>query len=166
MKKITYLFSIFILSTILNAHTLLMNIMDNEDNTILVTGEFSTGEFAVGAMVRLESLLSGEVLYKKRLPDSSELIIEIPKEPYQIVLDGGPNHQIVKEGIAPIEGFSKEILKKDKKTNALSQPREVTKQWNNITIILFLLAFVLFLLTIYFSIINTNKILRSIKESH
>lgn len=164
MKKLTYLISTLLFATILNAHSLLMNLMDNEDNTILVSGEFSTGQLAVGAMVRLESLVSGEILYKKRLPDSSELIIEIPKEPYQVVLDGGPSHQIVKEGIAPLEGFSSTSSKEAKSVATLSQPREMSKQWSNLTVVLFMFAFLLLFLTLYFSMRNTNKILKAIKE--
>ena len=106
MKKIL-IFVFFSMS--LFAHNLIMNVIDNKDNTITVVGEFSTGEDAAGAMIRLESLVNAEVLYKQRLPQESELTINIPKEPYQIVLDGGPGHTIVKEGIAPLEGFKKEI---------------------------------------------------------
>ena len=106
MKKIL-IFMFFSMS--LFAHNLIMNVIDNKDNTITVVGEFSTGEDAAGAMIRLESLVNAEVLYKQRLPQESELTINIPKEPYQIVLDGGPGHTIVKEGIAPLEGFKKEI---------------------------------------------------------
>lgn len=166
MKKLLTLILLFIACINLNAHSLLMNLMDNEDNTITVAGEFTTGELAIGALVRLESLATGEVLYKKRLPDSSELIIDIPKEPYQVVLDGGPNHQVVKDGIAPINGFSKESIKKASNNVNLSTTRAFSNQWSNPTIVLFILAFILILLTMYFSMKNTNKILKQIKETN
>ncbi len=163
IKKLLTL--IFILTLNLQAHTLLMNIIDNEDNTITIVGVFNTGQGAAGAQVRIEALNTAQILYKKRLPQESELTIDIPNEPYQIVLDGGPGHQIVKEGIAPQEGFKTE-LKKDKKENKeLSQERSFTKAWSLPYIILISITLLLIILTIYFSKRNTDKILKAIKES-
>lgn len=164
MKK--YILIAILFSSSLFGHSLLMNVMDNEDNTITVAGEFTTGQLAPGAMLRLESLVNGNILFKQRLPESSELTVEIPKEPYQIVLDGGPSHQVVEKGIPPQEGFKKEALDKALVTSTnLSQPRSVTNEWNNSTVILFMLSFILIGFTIYFSRFNTNKILRMIKEN-
>ena len=148
------------------AHNLIMNVIDNKDNTITVVGEFSTGEDAAGAMIRLESLVNAEVLYKQRLPQESELTINIPKEPYQIVLDGGPGHTIVKEGIAPLEGFKKEIKEKEKEVNTkLSTAQNANNEWDLLTIFFFVLCLILFGLAIYFGNKNTNKILEKLKEN-
>ncbi len=161
MKKIFILIS-FVMS--MYAHNLIMNVMDNADNTITVVGEFSTGEDAAGALIRLESLLSGEILYKERLPQESELTVTIPKEPYQIVLDGGPGHTIVKKGVAPLEGFNQEL--KGKSINSkLSKPQE-SNNWNVITILFFTVCLILFALAIYFSNKNTNKILHQLKKNN
>lgn len=160
MKKIL-IFVFFSMS--LFAHNLIMNVIDNKDNTITVVGEFSTGEDAAGAMIRLESLVNAEVLYKQRLPQESELTINIPKEPYQIVLDGGPGHTIVKEGIAPLEGFKKEIKEKEVNTK-LSTAQNANNEWDLLTIFFFSLCLILFGLAIYFSNKNTNKILEKIKR--
>lgn len=163
MKKIL-IFMFFSMS--LFAHNLIMNVIDNKDNTITVVGEFSTGEDAAGAMIRLESLVNAEVLYKQRLPQESELTINIPKEPYQIVLDGGPGHTIVKEGIAPLEGFKKEIKEKEKEVNTkLSTAQNANNEWDLLTIFFFSLCLILFGLAIYFSNKNTNKILEKLKEN-
>ncbi|WP_172658838.1 hypothetical protein [Halarcobacter ebronensis] len=163
MKKYMLLTILFCSS--LFGHSLLMNVMDNEDNTITIAGEFTTGQLAPGAMLRLESLVNGTILFKQRLPESSELTVEIPKEPYQIVLDGGPSHQVVEKGIPPQEGFKKEALNKALvNSSTLSQPRSTTNEWNNSTVILFILAFILIGFTIYFSRLNTNKILAQIKQ--
>lgn len=163
MKKIL-IFVFFSMS--LFAHNLIMNVIDNKDNTITVVGEFSTGEDAAGAMIRLESLVNAEVLYKQRLPQESELTINIPKEPYQIVLDGGPGHTIVKEGIAPLEGFKKEIKEKEKEVNTkLSTAQNANNEWDLLTIFFFVLCLILFGLAIYFSNKNTNKILEKLKEN-
>lgn len=163
MKKIL-IFMFFSMS--LFAHNLIMNVIDNKDNTITVVGEFSTGEDAAGAMIRLESLVNAEILYKQRLPQESELTINIPKEPYQIVLDGGPGHTIVKEGIAPLEGFKKEIKEKEKEVNTkLSTAQNANNEWDLLTIFFFVLCLILFGLAIYFSNKNTNKILEKLKEN-
>ena len=163
MKKI---FVFIFLSISLYAHNLIMNVMNNGDNTITVVGEFSTGEDAAGAMIRLESLVNGEVLYKERLPQESELTISIPKEPYQIVLDGGPGHTIIKDGIAPIEGFKEELKEKVNEVNSkLSTAQNANNEWDLITIFFFSLCLILFGLAIYFSNKNTNKILEEIKRA-
>lgn len=163
MKKI-FIFLTICLSVSLYAHNLIVNVMDNGDNTITARGEFSTGEDAAGAMIRLESLISGNILFKQRLPQESELIINIPKEPYQIVLDGGPGHTIIKEGIAPIEGFNEELKEKvEDVSSKLSKPENLNNDWDLITIFFFTLCLILFALSIYFSNKNTNKILEKIK---
>lgn len=163
MKKI-FIFLTICLSVSLYAHNLIVNVMDNGDNTITARGEFSTGEDAAGAMIRLESLISGNILFKQRLPQESELIINIPKEPYQIVLDGGSGHTIIKEGIAPIEGFNEELKEKvEDVSSKLSKPENLNNDWDLITIFFFTLCLILFALSIYFSNKNTNKILEKIK---
>lgn len=164
MKKIILILVCILNLTNINAHTLLMNVFDNEDDTITIEGQFSNGELAIGAMIRLESLNSGKVLYKKRLPDLSELTVSIPKEEYQIVLDGGPGHQIVKEGIEPLNGFLIKSKNNKEEKIELSKERSMNMQWNNITIVLLSIAFILIFLTLYFSSKNTNKILKQIKE--
>ena len=163
MKKILTLICLLTLN--LQAHTLIMNVFDNEDDTITVSGAFSTGQAAVGAMIRLEALNTGNTLYKSRLPELSEVTIDIPKEPYQIVLDGGPGHQIVKDGIAPKGGFTV-TLKDTKKKKELSEPRSFTKKWSLPYIILISVVLLLIVLTIYFSMKNTQKIINTIKENN
>lgn len=148
------------------AHTLLLNVFDNEDNTITVEGIFSTGELASGAQIRLESLSSEEILYKKRLPDEGELTIKIPAEPYKVILNGGPGHQIVKKGIAPIEGFAKDILVNVSKA-IISKPMKKNEgiSETTITLIAIAISFLLLLLTIFISIKNTNKLIRELKSN-
>ncbi len=160
--KIKLILVFLLISLNLSAHTLLMDVIDNEDNTITVVGAFSTGEKTVGALVKLESLISGEVLYQKRLPDESELTIEIPKEQYQVVLDGGPGHTVVKEGFAPLEGFTK-------KTSTETSSKKLSQNQhgaliNTSVIVLFSIAFVLLALTLYFSARNTKILTAQLKK--
>lgn len=162
MKIIVVLLWVWVMHSTLYAHSLLMNIFDNEDNTITVMAEFSTGEKAAGALIRLESLVTGEVLYQKRLPLESELTITIPKEEYQVVLDAGPGHTIVKEGIAPLEGFVNKIQTKN--IVKVSQAQKTNHQWSALTTLFFIICMILFLMAIYWSNKNTNKILKQLKS--
>ncbi len=165
MNKKLFFISLFLIPSFIYAHTLILNLYDNEDNTILVEGVFSTGESATGAQIRLESLVTGKVLYKKRLPSESELTIEIPKEPYTVILNGGPRHQVEKEGIAPLEGFSKEFLeKKEVKKTKIKKESNLSIS-AKITIGGLLIAFLLILLTIFVSIRNTNRLISELKRS-
>ncbi|RXJ86281.1 hypothetical protein [Arcobacter sp. CECT 8985] len=162
MNLIKVLLFIFFIYNNLQAHTLLVDITKNDNNTITVNAQFDTKQKASGAMLRLESLISGEVLYKKRFPYESKLIVDIPKEQYQIVVDAG-EEQIVKKGIEPNEGFtklaSKEILDK------LSKNKEDHHELG-ITLIIFLfIGFILIILAIYFSAKNTKKIIEELKKS-
>lgn len=162
MKIIVVLLWVWVMHSTLYAHSLLMNIFDNEDNTITVMAEFSTGEKAAGALIRLESLVTGEVLYQKRLPLESELTITIPKEEYQVVLDAGPGHTIVKEGIAPLEGFVNKTQTKN--IAKVSQAQKTNNQWSALTTLFFIICMILFLMAIYWSNKNTNKILKQLKS--
>ncbi|AXX91411.1 hypothetical protein CPU12_02995 [Malaciobacter molluscorum LMG 25693] len=161
MKFKNIIIFIVFISINLSAHTLLVDVINNKNNTITIKAQFDTKQKASEAMLRLESLISGQILYKKRLPYESQLTIDIPKEQYQIVLDAG-EEQIVKEGIAPIEGFnkfgSKEVLEK------LSKNKQDHDELGNTLIIFLFIGFILIILTIYFSAKNTNKILKELKN--
>lgn len=172
MNKIFKLLIMIVLPINILAHSLLLNVFDNEDNTITVEGIFNTGESAAGALIILEALNSGEILFKQRLLDDSELTIKIPKEPYKIILDGGEGHTIVKDGIAPLNGF---IKKETKETKEVKEVKKKQKNENprfsilpsssmavNVSIII---AFILLILTILISIRNTNKIISEIKSN-
>jgi hypothetical protein len=141
-----------------------MNVLNNEDDTITIVGEFSTGQKAVDAMVRLEAINSGDILFEKRLPDVGEFTIKIPQEPYQIVLDGGPGHQIVQDGISPSQGYIIDTTVKEKKKK-LSEPITSKNKWSLPYIILITVTLLLIGLTIYFSKRNTDKILKMIQET-
>lgn len=166
MNKIFKLLIMIVLPINILAHSLLLNVFDNEDNTITVEGIFNTGESAAGALIMLEALNSGEILFKQRLLDDSELTIKIPKEPYKIILDGGEGHTIVKDGIAPLNGFikkeTKEVKKKQKNENPRFSILPSSSMAVNVSIII---AFILLILTILISIRNTNKIISEIKSN-
>lgn len=161
-KKILISILLF-LPVFMTAHILLLNVFDNEDNTISVEGVFNTGELAVGALIRIEALNTGEILYKKRLPEEGELSIKIPSQAYQVVLDGGPGHQVVQKGIAPKEGFIEALI--TKKEIKLSRSRTSNKPWTKPVVVSLFIAFLLILLTIFVSIRNTNQLLKVLKET-
>jgi len=160
-KNILSLILLLLLPTFMYSHSLLLNVLDNEDNTITVEGIFSTGETAVGAQIRVEALSTGEILYKKRLPDESEVTINIPKEPYQIVLDGGPGHQMIEQGPAPIDGFTKVV--QINKNISLSKEEDISSTWSMALIFTISLAFLLLFMTIFISIKNTNMLMNELK---
>lgn len=160
MKRFIYI--LFLITTYLHSHELMMNVIDNKDNTVTVIG----GETIEGAMIKFESLQTGEVIFKQRLPQKSELTITIPNEPYQIVLDGGPGEKVIKEGVF-LKGENIDNSKINPKViEKLTKPEHETEEWDKLTTILFSMAFILFLLTIYFSARNSNKILSLLKEDN
>lgn len=168
MHKKIFIFLVF-LPSIIYAHSLLLDVYDNEDNTITVSGSFSSGEPAIGALIKLKSQVSGRVLYKKRLPNENELTIEIPKEPYKIILDGGPGHTIIKDGIAPENGYSKVLLEKEEKNkeeNKENKNEENENMFSSETLIgtAFSFSLILFFITILIANKNTNKLIKELNS--
>ncbi|RXJ69122.1 hypothetical protein CRV08_03675 [Halarcobacter ebronensis] len=101
---------LLLLKISLFSHTILLSTIDNEDGTMEVMGAYSTGVTAQGAMLKIQSLVNKSYLYEKQLPESGSLIINIPKEPYKIILEAGKGHIIEKIGdILPKEGFKKDL---------------------------------------------------------
>ena len=94
-----------------HGHILNLLFEDQEDGTLVVSGLFSTGQSAAGAMVQIKSLASGDILYANRLPAESELVVIIPGEPYTIILDGGPMHKVIAKGPPPPAGFAAPVTK-------------------------------------------------------
>ena len=160
MKKNPLIIIMVILPIHLWAHSLLLNVFDNEDNTITVEGQFNTGESAAGALIKLEALSNNAILYEKRLPEESELTIQIPKEPYQIILDGGPGHQIIKAGVEPLNGYEKQSKTKSKQ----AQRKKQVQGMSQATLVCIILAFLLLFATIYINIKNTNKLIKVMKN--
>ncbi len=170
--KLTTLLIALIFAPSIYAHSLLLNVFDNEDNTITVEGIFNTGESGAGALIQLESIASGVILYEKRLSDDSELTFKIPSEAYKIILDGGPGHKVVKNGIPPKDGFVaqtenvenvpkvKKANKENKKAGKLSMQTSSSTAVN----VSILLAFILLFATLFISIRNSNAILKELRN--
>lgn len=166
MKNLFKILAILIIPIYIFAHSLMLYAINNEDGTMTVSGEFSTGESATGAIVKLIALHSGEIIYQKRLVDDG-LLVQIPKIPYKIVLDDGGSHITEKIGFAPPNGFEKventqaNIQKEEKKSRnmlEISSSKAVT--------ISIIMAFILLISTILISIKNTNKILKKMEENY
>jgi len=161
MKKFMMWLMVLMMPTLMCAHTLLLHVSDNDDDTLTVKGEFSTGEGASGALVKLQALGSQEIVFQQRLPDSSELIVAIPKVPYEVILDGGPGHQVTRKGIAPKAGFEKTATKSESAapTKAMSQSVPLALS------VCLGLAFVLLGATLFISIYNTNRLLKKLNAA-
>jgi hypothetical protein len=141
------------------AHKLILSEYDNGDDTLTIKGKYDTGASAAGALVRLEALNRGDILFKKRLTVESELTVKIPDEPYQIVLDGGPGHLSIQKGIPPSKGFA--TGRKENQKAKLSAPPAM----NMALVVSVVLAFCLLFSTIGVGIYNTNKILTAISNA-
>ena len=107
MKQLIKIFVFVSLSlNFLFAHSVVLNVVDNEDGTMEIFGGFSTGQSAAGAKIFIKSKIDNKILFEDRIPESGELTIKVPKEPYSIILDSGPGHKVEKDGnIMPAEGF-------------------------------------------------------------
>ncbi|OCM00172.1 hypothetical protein AAX29_00170 [Aliarcobacter thereius] len=168
MNKISKIAILLLSPLYIFAHSLVLYVDDNKDGTITIAGEFNTGESAAGALILLEALHSGEILFQKRLTDD-DLIVDIPKIPYKIVLDGGgADHQEEKIGVPPPNGFDKveEKVAKQEPKKEQKPSRSLIKLSSSTAVnVSIILAFVLLFATIFISIRNTNKILKKLENN-
>ncbi len=164
MKKLILI--LLISFTVLIAHEdLTLELVDNKDNTITIIGDEEHHQGLAGALIKIESLISGELLFKDRLPRDSKMTIPIPKEPYQVVLDT-TDEVLTKIGITPIEGFKQEHqLKADEVIAKLSKESHDEDEWDSLTILFFSLCLIMFIIAIYYSNKNTNRLLNKQKEN-
>ena len=81
------------------AHTLYMNLLDNEDGTVTVEAMFSTGATGAGLPLYLEGA-GGKIIRELKIDENGEATFEIPNQPYTVFLDGGPGHTVRKPGPA------------------------------------------------------------------
>jgi len=165
MKKFTTIAFLLVTQMYLFGHSLVLNVFDNGDNTITIEGIFNTGESAAGALVKIEVIDSGEILFKQRLSEDEDITVEIPQIPYNIILDGGPGHSAEKIGIPPKNGF-KEIKINTERPKKEKRPSKTSMKISSspaITVSI-LIAFILLLATIFISIRNTNKLISELKK--
>ncbi|MCG8618335.1 MAG: hypothetical protein MI802_19130 [Desulfobacterales bacterium] len=86
-------------ATAVSAHTLYMNLVNNDDGTVTVEAMFSTGSSGAGLPVYLVDG-SQTIIQKLKLDENGEVTFDIPDQPYTVFLDGGPGHTVRKEGPA------------------------------------------------------------------
>ncbi|MEH0020171.1 MAG: hypothetical protein V6Z89_10985 [Desulfobacter sp.] len=79
------------------AHTLYMNLVDNDDGTVTVEAMFSTGSSGAGLPLYLKDN-SQNTIRKFILDENGEITFDIPDQPYTVFLDGGPGHTVRKDG--------------------------------------------------------------------
>ena len=84
------------------AHTLFMNVDDNEDGTVLVEGIYSTGAYAVRTPVLVKDA-KDNVLWEGETDEFGQCEVPKPGVPYTIMLDGGPGHSVTAEGPPRLE---------------------------------------------------------------
>lgn len=142
-----------------SAHTLILNSYANPDDTVTIEGKFDTGATATGALVLLESTNTDKELYRQRMPRESELTVKIPKEPYRIVLDGGPGHRTTQAGVPPKGGFS---VQPQKGKPAADQHKN--SSWSLPLTVTIGLAFALLFVTLWASSRNTARLLQAVSE--
>ena len=165
MNKKNYIFLILLIfQSSLFSHSLLLNVFDNEDNTITIEALFSTGEPALGAQIRLESIVDGKVIHKERFSNESELTIKIPTQPYLIILDGGPGHKIIKDGVPPLKGFSKEDLKSVSNSKKIKGTNSNSISKIKIILITIISSLFLLFLTIFICARNTNRLIIEVRK--
>lgn len=169
MKKFINIIFLILTPICLLGHSLVMNTIDNKNNTVTVNGKFDTGEDITGALLQLKSTISNEILFEKRFSSTNEITFDIPNIPYQIVLlDESDGDETVKKGISPKDGFKniqklqvKENIKKEEKPSRnliqISSSTAVT--------VSIICAFILLFATIIVGIRNTNKLLNELKNS-
>jgi hypothetical protein len=81
------------------AHTLHFTLDDNGDNTVELSGMYSTGEIAANTPVTLFGKEKGNVLWHGKTDEDGYCIFTRPAVPYEVELDAGAGHQCREDGI-------------------------------------------------------------------
>jgi len=114
--KITKIFLFLLLSINLYAHKIpgiLLEVKALENDKMLILGKFKKSKRILsGNTIRLISMFDNRVLYEAKQTNTG-LITDIPKESYWIYLVVRDNDVVI-DGIAPKNGFLKEIKKEPK----------------------------------------------------
>lgn len=108
MKKfLIFILSIFT-SIIIFAHAPILDINDNNDGFVYITGGFSNGESAAGTLIEIvrdknyngtEEARDGKmIIFRGELDKNAELILPKPKGKYIVIFDAGPGHVLEKKG--------------------------------------------------------------------
>lgn len=108
MKKfLIFILSIFT-SIVIFAHAPILDISDNNDGFVYITGGFSNGESAAGTLIEIvrdknyngtEEARDGKmIIFRGELDKNAELILPKPKGKYIVIFDAGPGHVLEKKG--------------------------------------------------------------------
>lgn len=108
MKKfLIFILSIFT-SIVIFAHAPILDINDNNDGFVYITGGFSNGESAAGTLIEIvrdknyngtEEARDGKmIIFRGELDKNAELILPKPKGKYIVIFDAGPGHVLEKKG--------------------------------------------------------------------
>lgn len=107
MNKAVFVFCFFIFSVLpVFTHTPLLIIEDNDEEYVYVKAGFSNGQDASGMNLYVKSKFDDRIIESLKFPETSQLKIKIPNEPYYMLFDGGPGHKAVKDGPPPEAGFT------------------------------------------------------------
>ncbi len=107
----TFSFSILAFAHAIPGITL--DVKDLKNNTMLITAHFKKSKRPlVGNKIQLISMIDNKVLFEDKLPIEG-LVTKIPNESYWIYLIVRDNDVVI-DGIAPIDGFTKEVIKEPK----------------------------------------------------
>ena len=106
LKKLFIACACFCIVVPIFAHTPLWIIEDSDDQFVYVKAGFSNGQDAAGMPLYVKSKFDNGIIEKLTFPESSQLAIKIPEEPYFLMFDGGPGHKVAKNGPAGENGFT------------------------------------------------------------
>lgn len=88
------------------AHTSLLIIEDSDETYVYVKAGFSNGQDASEMNLYVKSKFDDRIIESLKFPETSQLKIQIPNEPYYMMFDGGPSHKVAKNGPQPEAGFT------------------------------------------------------------
>lgn len=85
-------------ATLTYSHSILLMVDLESDSTIYIEGGLSTGRIPAGATITLAEKASGRPIWQGPMPDSGNIVLPLPENPYTVTLNLSEGHAVTKSG--------------------------------------------------------------------
>lgn len=146
MRLLKLVLLLLTLTTLTYSHSILLMVDLESDSTIYIEGGLSTGRVPAGATISIAEKASGRPIWEGPMPDSGNIVLPLPENPYTVSLNLSEGHSVTKSGPLKKESTKaeeKSSIKKDTATNENKQVSAKNSSTKVVTIALLIIAVII-----------------------
>ncbi len=98
MNLLKTILILVVLTTLSYSHAILLMVEKENDSTLYIEGGLSTGRVPAGASIVLNAKATGRPLFEGALPESGNILVPMPTQPYTVTLNLSEGHSETKSG--------------------------------------------------------------------